>query len=313
MKIGYELALEARELEAKYNITKKECAQMLKEKYGLHQQVSTIERKLRYINSIITPEIDDLPDYTPNIPSDITIDFRPVMVLADIHAPNFNRNALREALIMARSRHISTAIILGDFLDNAWCSHFIDLAKETGMYAVSNQIDLVYRTLKAITSSFEYVYIIRGNHDERLTKKLENSLSMSEIYKIFSIQKGDENLYDKLEIVERFHMYMVDSPTGDWMFAHQKNISAIRGKVAQDLATRYEINVVTSHVHDLGITTSRNKHRYWAVAPGCLADVNKMAYKQMRVSTASPWITGWAIINEEGIPEVFHYAKEFSK
>jgi predicted phosphodiesterase len=308
MSIGYKHLKESRELE-KEGRTKKEIADLLKRKYKLQQKQETIERRLRELNNRFLPEIDSLPDDYEDSPEQTVVPFKPTAILADIHAPLFNKDALQTAIMSTSSMGIKRVILLGDFLDNGWCSTFLDVAKKSGMFNVSEVIDSVYKTLSVIVNNYEEVFIVRGNHDERLAKALQKNLGMSEIYKIFSVQKGKPSLYEKLNIVENFQMYMTGSPTGDWLLAHQKNTSSIRGKVAQDLATIHEINVVTSHNHDLAVTTSRNKSRFFAVAAGCLADEAKMSYKTIRVSNYSPWITGWAYIDEEGIPHVCHYSR----
>jgi len=314
MLVSYKHAIEARNLQREESLTAKEAAIRLKQKYKFPQEPQTIERRIRGLFKQLTPSIAELPDVTPRIPPDVWVKFQPWMTLADIHAPNYHKDALTDALLMAKERKIKMAILPGDFVDNAEHSHYPDEARVSGQEAVSEIIHQVYLTLLAITDTFETVYIVRGNHDDRLARKLDKNLGMTDMYKIFTTPpkgSGLPNLYDRLNIVERYHMYVEGSPTGDWLVAHQLNFSSVRTKVASDLAGQHEINVITSHIHDLGITTSRTKSRHFAVAPGCLADENKMSYKVMRVSTHAPWVLGWAIINEHGLPEVFHYAKSY--
>ena len=314
MTIGYKHALEARSIQETMQISAKDAAELLKVKYSLPQKPQSIERRIREVLQRLTPPLVQIPDVSPKVPTELVMEFKPSMIGADVHAPYFNRDAFTDFLVMAKERGIKRGIFPGDFVDNDWCSHFMDEAKVSGQENVSDIIHSIYRTLYAMCDTFDEVIILRGNHDERLAKKLDKNLSMSEMYKIFATPpKGSKlpNLYERLTIAERFQMYMTGSPTGDWLIAHQLNYSSIRTKVAQDIATRYEVNTVTSHVHDLGITTSRNKSRFFAVAPGCLADEEKMSYKVMRVNTHSPWIMGWALLNKSGIPEVFHYNKSY--
>lgn len=314
MNIGYEQVMLWLNMRDK-GMSSEAAVAFIKEKFKLPQKPQTLERQLRRLNASLFPEIHDIPDYRPYIPQDVFLKFEPTAIFADIHSPNYHREAFREALLLSKKRGIKRVICLGDTIDNEWCSVYFDVAKRSGIDAVSTIIETNYIMLKGMAAVFDEIVIVRGNHDERLLKMLNLNLSMADMYKMFSIstRKGQPNIYDKLNIIEKYHVYMKDSPTGDWLLAHQKNFSSVRGKIAQDLATIHEINVVTSHIHDLAITTSRNKHRYYAVAPGCLADESKMSYKTMRVSTYSPWILGWAIINEQGIPEVFHYSKEYGK
>jgi len=290
-----------------------EAAAIVKSEFGLTQTVATISRTcyaMRHISEII-------PDISPPLPPQLVVPYQNCAVIGDCHMPYIHKAALIDCLSSSQQRGIKTAILNGDALDMDWCSTWMSLAAPGTMAEVEHHRRAVYDIMLALAGVFEKIYVVRGNHDARLTKMLNKRLSLSAVWQMFAVPADDwrdregnklPNLLNIMEITERYYMTMEGSPTGPWRFSHQKNYSTIPGRVPGNLAGKKETNVVCAHTHHLAIVTSGTKSNWYGVEGGCLFDERKVEYKEMRDTTHPRSDVGWVTI-VGGVPSVHHYER----
>ena len=272
------------------------AAMAVKDEFGLSQEWSTVRR-----NFSSWRNLHNIPSYVPPLPEVLEMPFAgKVMALADCHVPYHCHGAVSEALDQAQSEDIKTLVLVGDVIDNDYCSQYMNMTAPGDAERVGEHIYLAYEFLEALTKVFKNIYVIKGNHDDRALKVVQRLWRMDHVWRIFTTtDKG--SIFDRFTITDRFWMVMKDSPWGDYRFTHQKNYSVIRGRVAQRLVEKYRCNIVSSHCHD---QVKSRVDDWWAVAPGCIADPDKVEYIQMRDTLNPKWAVGWATIDEAGVPHV---------
>jgi len=294
-------------------LTYTESARIIKEKLGLSHTVSTIKRNLP---EILKLEMS-IPDIENNLPPELIVNYEDCVIFGDMHMPYVHKRALVDALFTAKRKGIKTAILNGDALDFDWASNFMSMTAPGTMQDVEHHRRAIYDIMHALAGVFTKIYITRGNHDERLLRKADLKLSLKSVWHMFACPDSEwvdlegkplPNLLNICEITERFYMKMNSSPTGDWLFCHQKNYSVIPGRVAGRLASKEQCNVVTAHEHHLAIVLDGTTAEHYGVNGGCLFDETKIEYKQMRHTLHPRSTIGWVIL-EGGIPTTYPWRK----
>jgi len=90
-----------------------------------------------------------------------------IAVAGDFHFPFVNEKAFAKLL----EDPASTLVIVGDFLDMYAASRF---RKTSDRYRVSEELAIALTHLEKLANKFDKIYMIKGNHDHRVTKKLQD-------------------------------------------------------------------------------------------------------------------------------------------
>lgn len=155
------------------------------------------------------------------------------------------------------------------------------------------------RRLRALAeTTFETEYILSGNHDKWIPKKMDGSLSAEDLEETFLGWLGE-----RPGGAVKWSVYgycTIDSPRlGPVRVSHPKNYSRIKATTAAKLATKYATHVLTFHEHARGarlVETERGDR--WAVSVGCMADPRQFAYAQLEDSTAPAMQQGFALLQD---------------
>lgn len=145
---------------------------------------------------------------------------RKVLIISDVHVPFESQENLQKVVDLNRTADM--LIIAGDFLDLYSCS------RHRKKFNMPHEIELdrAVRVLEYLSSTFPWVRIIRGNHDERAIKKVRDLLPSDLLYLV-------EN--EPLDILVRpfSNVEYVDNwwtQVGDAIIAHQERSSTTEGK-----------------------------------------------------------------------------------
>lgn len=294
-------------------LTRRDAAVKTKEDLGLEQTISTI---VRTCPELIRIEAG-VPDIENRLPEEMIVNYEDCVILGDMHMPYVHKRALMECLSIAKQKNIKTVVLNGDALDFDWASNFMSMATPGTMQDVEFHRRAIYDIVYALSGVFNKIYITRGNHDERLLNKADKLLSLKSVWHMFACPDSEwlgqdgkplPNLLNICKITERFYMKMLKSPTGDWLFCHQKNYSVIPGRVAGRLAAKEGMNVIAAHEHHLAIVTDGTNKENLGVSGGCMFDEKKVEYKQMRHTLHPKSSVGWVIL-EAGIPTIYNWNK----
>ncbi|HOL83565.1 MAG TPA: metallophosphoesterase [Caldisericia bacterium] len=204
-----------------------------------------------------------------------------VLVFSDVHLPFTDFNFTEKMFDIALNKFkCSDCIIAGDLFDEGIFSDYLHYEK----ILWQEEKEITKKFLSFIVENFEKVYILCGNHDNRILRKLEFNETYSEIFKT---------------IYYASNLYITDYPfiivNKDWYVVHPGSYSQISGQVAKKLATKYSKNIISTHGHftSLGFDISG---KFYAIDIGGLVDMNKVEYLHHNITTHPRWIKGFVIL-----------------
>lgn len=145
---------------------------------------------------------------------------RKILVLSDIHVPFESAENLQKAIDLNRTADI--LIIAGDFLDLYSCSRH--RKKMNVQHEV--ELDRGVRVLEYLSEIFPWVFIVRGNHDERAMKQVRDRLPAELLYLVET--EPLEYLTRPFKNVQFIPNWWVQ--IGDAIIAHQERSSTTEGK-----------------------------------------------------------------------------------
>ncbi len=287
------------------------ASQSVKKHFELTHTVKTIERTLPEL----ARQLDSLPDVPNLLPKELVVDYQDCMILGDCHAPYINKQAFTDAMQQARDKKLKVCVLNGDFVDADWASNWQTSYVGRSVPETERARRVMYEYLRILYNTFDIVYVVLGNHDYRIIRKLEGSVSFRSIMQMYLVPSNDwrdkdggklPNLMEKFEITERYYMIMEGSPTGHWRYTHQKGYSKIPGRVAANLADKYQMNVVSAHSHHLNVVTSSTTNPFLAAEGGSMFETELVEYKCMRDSAYPATSIGWITI-ENGMAMPYYW------
>lgn len=234
------------------------------------------------------------PNTRIHTPLNLSGDFA---ITSDWHIPYYDQGLADEFLLLCQKKHIRKLIIAGDFVDFSSVSFF-----PGEYYDLNEELQQAEKAIKILSGFFREIYVIPGNHDFRLARKLDVPLSYQYVLRMFC---DASNVFP----TEFDHIDFV-SGGRRWKVCHPKNYSQIKCRVAYQLAGRYECNIVSAHGHFCGVVKSASG-KYFCVDSGGMFDKRRIAYFH-RTSTYPDWNQGFVFVID-GFPEVYTVDDETGK
>lgn len=238
--------------------------------------------------------------YEPNLPRNvITVREKPLhletpnaLILNDLHAPYHNREMLRRALVLTQRDfpHIRDVCIGGDLFNFDRISRW---GNDTPASSVTQDLKKGREIVKELARIFDRVWVISGNHDQRLAKKLDAVVTMEDLLGVDAPAKVYCSDFEYMEIGD------------DWLLVHPRNYSGMGGKTPADIALLEHKNVVAAHNHVTGRQQSKCG-RYLGIDSGHLTDPEQHFYLKSGMTTFARWNAGFVIISE-------NYSYEFTE
>ncbi len=143
---------------------------------------------------------------------------------------------------------------------------------------------------------FDEIAGIMGNHDRRLQKFVMGAFDGEDI---ISMVYSNPN---KLKW-SNYGYCIIDTPTGEWRVTHPKNYSINQLTVAEQLAFKYNQNIISHHEHHAAIGFDRyGKHVI--VNNGCLLEQNKLHYVALDDSKSDAMMKSFCML-KDGYPYLF--------
>lgn len=215
-----------------------------------------------------------------------------VLVLGDIHAPYHSTDMLERAVRITKRwfPHIKHCAVIGDLFDFSAISNHLNNQPIT-----STEVDMRAggKIAKKLRREFE-LWIGPGNHDERLSKKLNSEFSMESLL-CGALGNTDPGLH----ITDLDYFYIGD----DIIAGHPNLYSSKPAGVAAKVALMQRKNIITGHSHKVGLTVS-DDGIHWVVDNGHCADDALFYYVRRRLSTFGKMGAGFTIVSN-GKPFVF--------
>jgi hypothetical protein len=251
-----------------------------------------------------------------------------VLVLCDAHIPLHHARFINSCIKIAVGMGIKRCLLAGDALDLIGMSSFpenfeqgaqtisAEKAKRLTDIALSLPVDSQQRmeimkeldqsvddphnisgewanareTMTALSKNFEEVLWMMGNHEHRLIRKLEKTISGADLKALFV---GDNPKWK----VSEYYWCQFTSGGKQWQVEHP-NLTAKGG--GKRLAPKYKANIIMAHNHHFAIA-SDSSGEYISIEPGMCGDEERMGYVKQRHNSADTHVLG-AVIIKDGRP-----------
>lgn len=240
----------------------------------------------------------------PRPESPPTIVSEHALVLCDLHVPYHNILMLDRActIVQKHFAHIEDIIIAGDYWDFGMISRF---PKDEQHAWLDEEIEIAGHIGRILFALFKRCYILKGNHDARLAKRLNTPLHMRHL---FSMAFGRTWPSSEFIFSESSYAYL-DNNDGDpyrnWIIGHPASYHQRGGQTPADIADIEHRNVATGHNHIIGMQQSKSG-RYIGIDIGHCTEPRKHAYAHHALTKFTRWNAGFLII-EAGYP--YHFTE----
>ena len=177
----------------------------------------------------------------------ITLPTEPILVISDTHCPYQNKELLLNAFRIAQERGIKTLVHAGDLIDGA---AYNTQAKHEQVPPIELEIEHARSLLYCALSYFDKLYIIPGNHDAHYFHKEKISFT-SFIHDV--ILNGQYTT----RVITTDHDFIYYSDFA--IIGHLTNgYDMIPGKIATQLAIKYNMHSLVGHDHLFGAIQAEN-------------------------------------------------------
>jgi len=209
------------------------------------------------------------------------------MISCDHHSPHYSELWVNRYLMIARFFGIKKQIIAGDLFNMGFAKKWASQEGEdsTSLDIERMQSDPLVNALRY----FDETFLIRGNHESRVTRITEARIQASHIIELFGKALWDKkfkySVYDKVKVGE------------DYLIIHPKSYSQISGSVAVRMAEKHHRHILNAHGHFVALRYERSG-KYMAVDLGGMFDIKKIDYINLSSTTHPTWNNGFAMIRK---------------
>jgi len=209
------------------------------------------------------------------------------LVISDPHTPFMHPNAIPFLKDLKKTFQPDHVVCVGDLLD---CYLFSSFSHDPDALSAKEEWESAIEQLKPLYKLFPRLDCCIGNHEMRHLKRgLEAGLPSWLFREVRDIIKAPEG----------------------WKFGHHFNIDGVRYTHGEEVSGRnalvnllqiYRQNVVIGHLHSVaGVTYLNNGiNQCWAMATGCMVDVDAYAFQYGKNSKDKPVIGCGVVI--DGVP-----------
>jgi hypothetical protein len=203
----------------------------------------------------------------------------------DEHAPYHSELWVNRKLAIAEKYKVTNNVQIGDTLD-------FDFIKKHPLLDGEKRKTLDEEFLEAAPSIkallyFKKNWLMRGNHEFRVSRYTNSLIQAKHLYKIFGEEKWNASFiysdYDKLNIGK------------NWLLLHPKSYSQIQTSVGKRMAEKFHRNIINTHGHTVGSTYDRSG-KFLVVDLGCMLDVKKIGYINLQTTTHPTWKNGFGML-----------------
>jgi hypothetical protein len=214
------------------------------------------------------------------------------IIAGDAHAPFYSAKWCNRGINVARKFGIKKLLIAGDGLDmhsfSGWGAD-PKLNWEDESKAAAAWLWVLYH-------SFEKIYWLRGNHEDRISRKTDWQVSAIDPIRSLLLKHADEIgepfLYDPGKIkVSGYPKCIVDN---EWEVVHPKAYSKLPLRVANSIALKRNMNVIVAHSHHAAQGFS-DDGRHVIIDSGGWFDEDLIEYVSKSETTHPNWQPGFVV------------------
>jgi hypothetical protein len=156
------------------------------------------------------------------------------------------------------------------------------LLNEGGMSGELGEARKVFRSLH----SFDNIYVMIGNHDDRYIRSLNQAVSSSEL-----LHQLDRHNDERWKIAP-YYFSIIDTEQGQFRVEHPRGAGK---NAAIDLAVQYHCHIIMGHSHRWAVNRDPSG-KYWAIQTGHCVDERRLAYVMQRSAKRDAHVLGATII-----------------
>lgn len=209
------------------------------------------------------------------------------IIVGDIHAPTTDWE-LAERMLAVAEHHLSTPrqlLIAGDLLNMDAISRFPD---RTPPVPLRQELRAANKFILRMLTVFDHVYAFMGNHDVRLQYSLQGDITIRQFARLIT------DAYESIVFSPYSDVY-ITSGGQQWYVPHQTNYRQNKLSVADDLAARKWMNIITTHQHHSAVGRDKGNNAT-IVDCGGLHEPLQMGYAQLNPSTRPCMTKGFVLL-----------------
>lgn len=224
-----------------------------------------------------------------------TLPHGPYIVIGDIQlcTTDYDFMALPMAIAKEHMRKGERNLILaGDFIN---ADAFSTYDSDTDSPAFSKEIDAASQFFDEYLTVFDHVWWFLGNHERRIGKRTRAAIRPELLLRMAT--------HDKRVQISPWGHCVVENERGyPWRISHARNYSVNQLVVADQIALKYQQNVIQHHEHHVAVGWDRFK-RYVVVNNGGLFNQSDMGYVVMDDSKSPNMMNGFTLLRN-GVPNL---------
>lgn len=214
----------------------------------------------------------------------------PAIISGDRHIPWTSLHWHEYMMDVAKRRGIKTLIESGDYFNQDVFAFWFQSYQPLINLDWEAEIDAATEIMNDLLSWFDNIYIIIGNHDLRIWRKVGRGQNFQILFKLITQDP-------RVHVSNLPYCYV--GPEDEYMVVHPKSYSQISTATPKRLVEKFHKHVIGAHGHFLGVDYDRSG-KYMAVASGGLFDYDTILYTHASITTHDMWVNGFCVLNERG-------------
>lgn len=213
-----------------------------------------------------------------------------VLVIADVHVPYHHEEFIRAAVNM---QEYAAIIVAGDLFVFDQISKY---SKAHNIPRMETELEIGGSMLMYLASHAP-VYITNSNHDARFANRIDAQFSLKRLMNAALNGRKPKN---SIITTERDYMFVND----DYIIGHLNNASGVAGKIAHNIAQKYQRHCLAGHDHIAGVFNPRS--RYIGASIGCSADYTKFWYSEKGMNPVKFMQRGFAVVDGDSTVKLYN-------
>ena len=207
------------------------------------------------------------------------------VICGDVHLPTTDFALAERMLETARELDMRRLLIVGDLCNFEAFSKYEHLVPPP---AFETEIRVAVRLMARLAQHFEEILLVLGNHEHRLLRRSNGNINATMLGHILNAAGG------KLRVSPYSHA-VIESGGQKWRATHQRNYSRVKGRLADQLAQKYQANILSFHQHHVSVQRD-TWNRYTVIDAGGLYDDSKMGYVKLVDSNMPVMARGFVLL-----------------
>lgn len=221
-------------------------------------------------------------------------DDKTALVLSDIHVPYHHEEFIQQAI---ESAEFDMIVVAGDLFTFDQISKY---SKAHNIPRMETELEIGGAMLLYLAQHAP-VYITNSNHDARFANRIDAQFSLKRLMNAALNGRKPQN---PIITTERDYIFMNDN----FIIGHLNNASGVAGKIAHNIAQKYQRHCLAGHDHITGVFNPRS--RFIGASIGCSADYTKFWYSEKGMSPIKFMQRGYATVTGCGTIKLYDEASK---